>query len=168
MTATVRNPSRSRFATPTATYKVSFGKGNRNGAGNGKARPEDRIPRFTRLLALAHRIEGMIRAGELKDWAEAARLIGVTRARMTQTANLLLLAPEIQEYLLHLPSVTKGPDPITERELRPLVVAFAWSEQRTTWRASEMRSRPPSPAAPVRRSPNLIMGVPWRDRTRLR
>jgi hypothetical protein len=56
-----------------------------------------------RTLALAHTIDEMIRTGELRDLADAARAVGVTRARMTQIMNLLLLAPEIQEALLSFP-----------------------------------------------------------------
>ncbi len=52
-----------------------------------------RVPRVARTLALAHRIDGMIRAGELRDLADAARAIGVTRSRVTQIMNLLLLVP---------------------------------------------------------------------------
>jgi hypothetical protein len=33
--------------------------------------------------------------------------------------NLLNLAPDIQEQLLHLPRVERGRDPVTERELNP-------------------------------------------------
>src|SRR5713226_5996272 len=88
-----------------------------------------RIPRVTRLLALAHRIDMMIRSGEIRDWAEAARLAGVTRARMTQIAKLLLLAPRIQERILNLSNVTRGPDLITERALRPVATQVDWQRQ---------------------------------------
>ena len=87
------------------------------------------VPRVTHLLALAHKIDGMIRAGEIRDWAEAARLVGITRARMTQMANLLLLAPDIQEAILDVPRIVKGSDPITERELRKIVAKALWTEQ---------------------------------------
>jgi len=83
-----------------------------------------------RLLALAHKVDDMIRAGKLKDLADAARACGVTRARMTQIMNLLLLAPEIQEQLLRWPPVTEGRDPVTERALRPVAAESAWERQR--------------------------------------
>ena len=70
--------------------------------------PVGRVPRVARLLALAHKIDGMVRAGEIVDLASAARLCGVTRARMSQISNLRLLAPEIQEAILDLPPVVKG------------------------------------------------------------
>jgi len=38
--------------------------------------------------------------GEMRDYADVARLGYVTRARLTQIMNLLLLAPDIQEALL--------------------------------------------------------------------
>ncbi len=89
-----------------------------------------RLPRVTRLLALAHKIDRRIRSGEIRDWAEAARLMGVTRARMTQLAHLLLLAPKIQEGILTLSKVTQGPDPVTERALRMAVAEVDWRSQK--------------------------------------
>lgn len=53
-----------------------------------------------RQLALAYWIDRRIEAGELRDLADAARLIGVSRARMTQIANLLLLPIAVQESVL--------------------------------------------------------------------
>jgi hypothetical protein len=43
-----------------------------------------RVPRVARLLALAHRLERLVRTGVVKDYAEAARLGHVTRARISQ------------------------------------------------------------------------------------
>jgi hypothetical protein len=61
---------------------------------------EQRPSRAARMLALAHHVEGLIEAGELKDYAAAARTLGLTRSRLTQVMNLLLLAPKIQERIL--------------------------------------------------------------------
>src|SRR5690349_4662075 len=80
-----------------------------------KANP-GRPPRIACLVALAHRLDGMVQSGAVKDYAELARLGRVTRARVTQIMNLLNLAPEIQEYLLWLPSACGGE--VTERDLR--------------------------------------------------
>ena len=93
-----------------------------------------RVPRVARLLALAHWIDGMVRNGELDDMAEAARQLNLTRARVTQITNLLLLAPEIQEAILDLPLVIKGRDSITERQLRPIAAEPDWNKQRSMWR----------------------------------
>lgn len=88
--------------------------------------------RIARLLALAHRFEGMVRSGAVKDYAELARLGHVTRARVTQIINLLNLAPEIQEYLLWLPSEC-GRE-ITERDLRSIAAEVGWDRQRDLFR----------------------------------
>jgi hypothetical protein len=58
----------------------------------------------------------------------------LTRARVTQLTNLLLLAPAIQEEILALPPVTTGRDLITERTLRPIVAEPVWERQIATWR----------------------------------
>jgi hypothetical protein len=61
-----------------------------------------RIPRITRLMALAIKFDDMIRRGEIRDYADLTRLGYVSRARITQIMNLVLLAPNIQEMLLML------------------------------------------------------------------
>ena len=89
--------------------------------------------------ALAHSIDAKIRAGEFRDFADAARAVDVTRARMTQIMNLLLLAPQIQEAILDLPPVTSGRDPVSERQLRQIVAEVEWEEQRRLWKQVENR-----------------------------
>jgi hypothetical protein len=93
-----------------------------------------------RHLALAHEIERRVRAGELDDLAHAARVFGLTRARVTQIVNLTLLAPEIQEAILAMPPVTEGRDPITERRLRAIVAETVWERQLVTW--NSLNDRP--------------------------
>src|SRR5258705_7454443 len=84
------------------------------------------IPRIARLMALAIRFDGLLRAERFRDYAEIARLGRVTRARMTQIMKLLNLAPDIQEQILFLPNL-KG---LNERNLRPIVRRIDWTEQR--------------------------------------
>ncbi len=96
--------------------------------------PVGRVPGVARLLALAHRIDSMVRDGEIADYADAARRLNLTRARVTQIANLLLLAPKIQEAILSLPPITEGRDPITERQLRPITAEPDWNKQLSMWR----------------------------------
>jgi hypothetical protein len=86
-----------------------------------------------RHLALAHEIERRIRAGELDDLAHAARVFGLTRARVTQLVSLTLLAPAIQAEIFAMPPVTVGRDPITERTLRPIVAEPVWLTQFRAW-----------------------------------
>ncbi len=118
------------------THTVDFGA---KSAQRPTHRDTGRIPRVVRILVLAHEIDTKIRAGELRDLADAARATGVTRARMTQIANLLLLAPDIQEAILDLPPVTSGRDPVSERQLRQIVAEVEWEEQRRLWKQVENR-----------------------------
>jgi hypothetical protein len=97
------------------------------------AEHQGRIPRIARLVALAHRFQGLLARGEVQSMADLARLGGVTRARITQIMDLLLLAPDIQEALLFLPAVEGGHDPIHLRELRYVCQAPEWAEQRRRW-----------------------------------
>ena len=95
--------------------------------------PRGRVPRVARLLALAHRFEKLIRDGDVRDYADLARLGHVSRARLSQIMDLLLLAPEIQEEILFLPAVSAGDDPVHERQLRPIVAVLDWGKQRKIW-----------------------------------
>jgi hypothetical protein len=103
------------------------------------AAPVGRVPRISRLMALALRFEDLLRRGEVKDYAELARLGHVTRARVTQTMNLLLLAPDIQEAILFLPLVESGHDPIKEWQVRPIAAEANWTKQRRLWRHIQPR-----------------------------
>lgn len=98
------------------------------------------VPRIARLLALAHRFAALIESGDVKDYADVARLAGVTRARVTQIMNLLHLAPDIQEALLDLPRTLHGPDPYYEKDIRPIAAVPEWARQRAMWRARQRRS----------------------------
>jgi hypothetical protein len=97
------------------------------------ALPPGRVPRVARLLALAHRFEALLREGAVNDQAELARLGQVTRARITQVMNLLLLAPDIQEQILFLPRTERGRDPIKLALLQPIALEPDWRQQRRTW-----------------------------------
>lgn len=95
--------------------------------------PAGSIPRVSRLMALAIRFEGLVRRGDVRDYADLARLGYVTRARITQIMNLTNLAPDIQEEILFLPATQKGRDPVLERDLRPIAAVPHWSRQRKMW-----------------------------------
>ena len=84
-------------------------------------------------MALAIHLEDLIRRGDLRDYADVARLGQLTRARVTQIMALLNLAPDIQEALLFLPRSTSGRDSITERHLRALCSIGCWELQRRSW-----------------------------------
>ncbi len=100
--------------------KVRFGKGLKRSPSAGDSK---RVPRVTRMLALAYHIDRLIDSGEVKDYAEAARIFGVTRGRMTQVMNLLNLSARIQELLL------SGELHVSERLLRELGRDPNWERQ---------------------------------------
>ena len=107
--------------------------------------PRDRVPRVSRLLALALRFDGLVRADVIADYASLAALGHVSRARISQIMNLLVLAPDIQEALLFLPRTERGRDPIHLRQLQPLAALPDWSQQRTRWRTLQASKAPVLP-----------------------
>jgi len=82
-----------------------------------------RVPRLSRLMALAIRMDEWVRVGAVTDYAELARLAHVTRARITQIMNLLHLAPDIQEEILFLPPGNGSRDPIAEPDKKRELIA---------------------------------------------
>jgi len=92
-----------------------------------------RIPRITKLMALAIHLQRLIDDEVVHDCAEIARLAGLTRARVSQIMNLNLLAPTIQEDILLMPRILKGHDPITERHLRNIALKPRWNLQLKEW-----------------------------------
>lgn len=123
-----------RFKTEGRKRKVAGEQPNDDSASGG------RLPRVSRLMALALRIERLVQDGEVASFAEVARLGHVTRARVAQIVGLLNLAPDIQEGILFLPPVERGRDPVSDRDLRPIACVHEWKKQRRMWRA--MRVRP--------------------------
>jgi hypothetical protein len=87
-----------------------------------------RPPRLARLLALAHKLDGVVRTGQVKDYAELARLAHISSARVGQIVVLGLLAPAIQEHILFLPAEQAGL--LGERELRQIAREPRWDLQR--------------------------------------
>jgi len=101
----------------TMRFKVAFStKGRRTERAPAPPEPSSvPVSSTARQLALAYWIEQRIEEGRLRDLAEAARLLGVSRARMTQIANLRLLPVAVQEEIL-APGFKGG-----ERRLRSAV-----------------------------------------------
>jgi hypothetical protein len=84
-------------------------------------------------MALAIRFDRLVRDSQVADCADLARLGHVTRARMTQIANLQNLAPDIQEAILTLPRAPAGRDPISEQQVRSVAAEPDWRKQRRMW-----------------------------------
>ena len=78
---------------------------------------------------MATHFNGLIPSVVVTNYAELARLGNVTRARVTQIMNLLLLAPEIQEAILFQqslpPDLERG-----ETRLRAITTINEWEWQR--------------------------------------
>ncbi len=98
-----------------------------------------RLPRATRALIQAHLLTRMLRDSTVANLAALARVLGLTRARVTQLTALTFLAPDIQEEILFLTPVARGVDPISEHRLRDVVRHADWQEQRRQWRALQAR-----------------------------
>jgi len=94
-----------------------------------------RVPRVSKLMALALQFENLLQQGHIGDKTELARLALVTQPRITQVMNLCYLAPEIQEELLFLPRVLKGRDPIHEKRMRRICREPSFTRQRRLWEA---------------------------------
>ena len=127
----------------TVTTKVHFtttraGRKRMHSAPGPKLAAETpgRIPRISKLMALAIKFDRLLREGKVADHSELARLAHVTQPRMTQIMNLNHLAPDIQEELLYF-SPSSGPnDTPHEKTLRPLCKVCSWSQQRQIWERS--------------------------------
>jgi len=78
--------------------------------------------------------------GVVEDQSDLARLSHDIQPRITQIMNLLLLAPEIQEEIVHLPKVSEGKDPIHEKLLRPIAAEVRFWKQKELW-TSLLRSQ---------------------------
>ncbi len=99
--------------------------------------PQGRPPRIARVLALAHRLDGLMRDGKAKRYRDLANAGGITPTRLSQIVLLVALAPDIQEYILFL-SPDEG-DRIIEARLRKIAREPLWERQRE--RFEELRAQ---------------------------
>jgi len=109
---------------------------NRPGA-NSCQREADggRVPRVSRLMALAIKFEGLIRKGEIRNHRAIADAGQISRARLSQIMRLTDLAPSIQEELLFLPKTITGADRFTEKALRRIACSLDWNWQKKQFAA---------------------------------
>jgi DNA invertase Pin-like site-specific DNA recombinase len=121
VTVVLSNDTRFEFALPPP---------NRRGVRQPEPCRSGRVPRISKLMSLAIKIERLVQARQAADYAAMAQAGHISRPRMTQIMNLTNLAPEIQETLLFLPETHVGPDAITERQLRPIVKVVDWAWQK--------------------------------------
>ena len=91
------------------------------------------FPRVTQVLALALHFQDLINRGEVQDYADLARLGGVTRERVSQIMKLVWLAPDIQQDILYLPPTPIGRYPLSETAIRRIANVLSWADQRRAW-----------------------------------
>jgi hypothetical protein len=107
-----------------------------------------RIPRLARFMALAWHIEELVQSGAISNYAAAARLGHVSRARLSQILSLLNLAPDLQEQLLFLARPGRGRAPLALRHVLTVAAALDWHEQRRRWRRIQRATKQKQPAVP--------------------
>ena len=88
-----------------------------------------RVPRVSRLMALALRFQDLLSHATVLNHAQLAELGHVSRVRVCQILMLNNLAPAIQQSLLFLPKTARGRDRITERSLRGMAKLVDWDAQ---------------------------------------
>jgi len=81
------------------------------------------------MLALAHLQQRAIDEGAVADRAVVTRKLGLTRSRVTQLLDLLLLAPDLEETVPELEAID-GVELATERRPRELAHSVDLSLQR--------------------------------------
>jgi len=87
----------------------------------------DKVSPIARMLALAHRYQGLIDSGEVHDQSELARKIKLSRNRVSQILSLTLLGPGIQGEIL------RGEhEELSTRDLLAVAQEANWARQR--WR----------------------------------
>jgi hypothetical protein len=92
----------------TVTYKLEITRGRKGQNRLAEpAPPPERpaidpatVPRIVRMLVLGYHFERLVREGKVKNYAEIARLTGLSRARITQIVSLTLLPAEVQVQIL--------------------------------------------------------------------
>ncbi len=101
-------------------------------------RRADQFPKIVKLLVLAHQIEQAIDEGRAKDYVDVAHQLAVTRARITQLVNLLLLSSELQTTILIEPHRVQH---LSERQLRPITEEPDWQKQSEMFQKLLARAR---------------------------
>ena len=117
----------------TVTRTVSFAVKGKRKTDRNEEQPVGRVPRISKLMALAIRYDQMLNDGVVQSQTELAELLHVSQPRMTQIMNLLHLAPEIQEEILMQQETMSG-QAITEHNLREIISSSSWNEQVMKWK----------------------------------
>ena len=115
--------------------EYTLGQPSRPGATGPCTERDGRVPRLSRLMALAIRMEGLLLDGSVGGYREMAELGQISRGRVSQILRLAELAPAIQEEILFLPKTRVGTDPVTESDVREVSRIVEWDVQLKQFRA---------------------------------
>jgi hypothetical protein len=124
----------------TTTHKLEFKSGKRTAktiveAGTQPEQPTPgRLPRITKMMALAIRLDHFINSCQLTDQTELARADHVSRSRLTQNMDLNLLEPDIQEVILLTGDNSKNQSLLKKCSVRNVARIPSWSVQRRLWK----------------------------------
>lgn len=118
----------------TVACVIHFESGRRGRKLIQRGRPPQRPkavpqPRLSRLMALAVKLESLIKKGLVRDYADLARLGAVDRSLVSRVMNLRLLAPSIQMHLLELDSQENDSQSLFQKDLMPIARILDWSLQ---------------------------------------
>ena len=102
----------------------------RSGVRRAKDLDTGRVPRISRVMALAIRLESLVAEGTVKSYRDLAHLGRISPARLSQILRLCDLALWIQEEVLFLPRILRGRDAVSEKHLREVARCPDWDTQR--------------------------------------
>jgi len=88
-------------------------------------------PSLRQNLILAYQIESVLSEGKAKDLNEIAGWLNMSRTRLFQVANLMLLAPSIQEEIIFAHNAII--EQIPEYKTREIINEPLWDSQRKIW-----------------------------------
>ena len=99
-----------------------------------------RVPRISRIMALAIQLEQEVRERQAPNYARLAEAGHVSRARLSQIMTLTNLAPSIQETVLLFPRRMSGQECVTEKQLRAIARQVDWECQKKLFGSLMRRS----------------------------
>jgi site-specific DNA recombinase len=129
----LRDGTRSTYTLAAVNRKGARGLANVEGG---------RVPRISRIMALAVKLEQMVRERRAPNYASLAEAGHLSRARLSQIMTLANLAPSIQETVLLFPRKMSGADSVSEKQLRDIARQVDWASQRKLFDAVLAASQP--------------------------
>jgi hypothetical protein len=101
-----------------------------------------RVPRVSRLMALALRFQDLLSQGSVRNHAQLAELGRVSRVRVSQILMLTNLAPRFNRPCSCFAKTMRARNRITERSLRGIAKLVDWDAQIQLFRRCFARSQP--------------------------